>query len=74
MTFLSIKFHENRLENNHRITITYHASRTCLVSGHAQHALHFGFSPVLAGSGGVTDETSVDLDDELPIVVDLLNR
>lgn len=46
----------------------YQASRTFFVSGHAQHALHFGFSGVpAAGDGG--GETSGDFDSELPILI-----
>lgn len=52
---------------------THQASRTFLVSGHAQHALHFGFSVgvVAAGDGGGV--TSGDLDSELPILLVSIN-
>lgn len=46
---------------------TYQASLTFFVSGHAQQALHFGFSA--AGAGGVREDVSVEasLVDALPI-------
>lgn len=40
-------------------------SRTFFVSGQAQHALHFGFSPV---AGAATVGVSFDFDSELPIL------
>lgn len=44
---------------------SYQASRTFFVSGQAQQALHFGFSP--AGVG--VDDDSADFDSELPIFI-----
>lgn len=44
---------------------SYHASRTFFVSGHAQQALHFGFSPGAVPVVGASDVSL--LADELPI-------
>lgn len=52
--------------------ITHHSSRIFLVSGQAQHALHFDFSPAavtfpfVAGVGVWVDDGAVD-DSEFPI-------
>lgn len=53
---------------------TYHASLTRFVSGHAQQALHFGFSPFAAGVGGEAEVVSLvaGLSDALPMVYDQL--
>lgn len=57
-------------EARQRTANTHQASRAFFVSGHAQQALHFGFSPVLDVAGASADTVgAAALPSWLPIVV-----